>query len=103
MLDQPLPAGVYRHYSGKHYLVIGVARDDGYEEDERLLAAAPTPGSTTAMGVPLCARPLSEFSARRSKPTTAPVPLALHAYRLCRQLGRCRHTEREDPVTREAK
>jgi hypothetical protein len=54
-----LRAGVYRHYKGDHYLVIGVARDDAFEEDERLLVIYSRLYHRN--GVPLCARPMDEF------------------------------------------
>lgn len=57
--DDGLRVGVYRHYLGDHYLVIGVARDASCEEDERLLVIYSR--LYVRDGVPLNARPIEEF------------------------------------------
>lgn len=57
--DRHLRPGVYEHYKGAHYLVIGVARDDSLANDERLLVVYSR--LYRREGVPLCARPLEEF------------------------------------------
>lgn len=57
-----LRAGVYEHYKGGHYLLIGVARDDrdDSEDAEPLVIYARL---YPRRGYPLTARPLSDFIA----------------------------------------
>jgi hypothetical protein len=89
-----LRAGVYRHYKGDHYLVIGVARDDGYEGDDRLLVVYSR--LYPRDGVPLCARPIDEFC--DSVVTDEDGPVARFTY-----LGYADKTDLDDPVVKEAK
>jgi hypothetical protein len=97
--DQQLPTGVYRHYSGKHYLVIGVARDDSYEGDERLLVIYSRLYNRD--GVPLCARPLSEFC-EVVDTDDGPIP-RFTPMGYADSVDDDDNTEREEPVTRKAK
>lgn len=59
-----LPCGAYQHYKGDHYLVIGVARDD--RDDTPLVIYARL---YERAGIPLTARPLSDFLASVSTPS----------------------------------
>ena len=51
-----LPCGVYEHYKGKRYLVMGVARHDTTEETLVIYARL-----YPRTGLPLSARPLASF------------------------------------------
>ncbi len=52
----PLPAGVYRHYKGNDYLVLGIAR---HCETEELFVVYVRLYSRP--GIPISIRPLSDF------------------------------------------
>ena len=55
-LNDILPTGIYQHYKGKHYLVLGIAQHS--ETDERLVVYVPLyEHSGAAMSV----RPLAMF------------------------------------------
>jgi len=70
--DDILPSGVYQHYKGDHYLVLGVARDD--RDDTPLVVYARL---YHRAGIPLTARPLIDFRATVETPS-GPVPRFLH-------------------------
>ncbi len=55
--DVELRCGVYEHYKGDHYLVLGVARDDR-DETPLVIYSRLYPRA----GVPLTARPLAQFT-----------------------------------------
>jgi hypothetical protein len=93
MLEHPLPSGVYRHYSGDHYLVIGVARDAACDADERLLVIYTRLYSRD--GVPLNARPLVEFC-QMVETEAGPVQRFT-------PIGYADSADREVPVIQEAK
>ena len=67
-MSTELRAGVYRHYKGNHYLVIGLAREDESEEIvvvyTRLYARA---------GLPMSTRRLSAWNQTVNTPQ-GPVP-----------------------------
>jgi hypothetical protein len=63
-----LACGVYQHYKGDHYLVLGVARDD--RDDSMLVIYVRLYGRT---GVPMTARPLDGFLATVDTPE-GPAP-----------------------------
>jgi hypothetical protein len=54
-----LPGGVYRHYKGGHYLVLGVARHS--ETEEPLVVYVRLYART---GCPLWVRPLANFTSK---------------------------------------
>ena len=58
-----LPLGVYEHFKGNHYLVLGVARDDR-DETPLVVYARLYPKN----GLPLTARPLDDFLADVNTP-----------------------------------
>ncbi len=66
--ETALLCGAYQHYKGDHYLVIGLARDD--RDDTTLAVYARL---YERAGVPLTARPLSDFLATVDTPS-GPVP-----------------------------
>ena len=88
-----LRAGVYRHYKGDHYLVIGVARDDSFEENERLLVIYSR--LYRRRGVPLCVRSVDEFCGT-VETENGLVPRFSY-------LGYADNAALEEPVTTEAK
>jgi hypothetical protein len=88
-----LPLGVYRHYSGQHYYVMGVARDDRFDDDTELLVIYCRLYGRE--GVPLCARRLEEFTESVEGPD-GPVPRFEY-------VGYADSDEREDRVTKDAK
>lgn len=53
---EELRCGIYEHYKGEHYLVVGVARDD---ETEQLLVIYSR--LYRRNGIPLSARKLADF------------------------------------------
>ena len=63
-----LPLGVYEHYRGDRYLVLGIARDD--RDDTPLVVYARL---YRRDGLPLTARPLDDFLAEVDTPE-GPVP-----------------------------
>ncbi len=59
----PLPCGVYRHYKGQHYLVLGVARHSETEEAFVVYVRLYARG-----GCPLWIRPLKFFTEKVAGP-----------------------------------
>lgn len=62
MIEQPLPeirAGVWEHYKGERYVVIGIARDD--RDETPLVIYLRLYGRA---GLPMTARPLDGFLAQ---------------------------------------
>jgi hypothetical protein len=55
--ETDIPCGVYQHYKGNRYLVLGVARHDT-TEDVLVIYARLYPRS----GLPLSARPIADFT-----------------------------------------
>lgn len=53
-----VPAGVYEHYKGNHYLVLGVARHDPSDEPMVVYVRL-----YERDGIPMTCRPLSDFTA----------------------------------------
>jgi hypothetical protein len=49
--------GIYRHYKGEYYLVLGVAQHT--ERDEKLVLYVPLTGNENRAGLRLRARPLN--------------------------------------------
>jgi len=58
-----VPCGVYRHYKGQHYLVIGVAKHSETEEDFVVYVRLYARG-----GCPLWIRPLEHFTGKVKTP-----------------------------------
>ena len=91
--DPGLRVGVYRHHGGDHYLVLGVARDATYRDEDRLLVIYTRLYGRP--GPPLNARPIEAFTEMVDGPN-GPVPRFTW-------IGYADSTERDDPTTAEAK